>query len=1140
MRSIIVTLLLLTAISGFSQDTTVVQTLTFDSTGRSYMFNFPPDTGQSYEKILMLYTMRCKDGLISPPISGQTNIGCGEWDYSCNTFITDSSKTDSSKAIAPSHIITGFTGTTYNYTTQPTFTYYSFNQQNVVHNSTTSETTASIGTGTTPLNNPFGASSKVSKSQYLWSAAELTTAGVMTGEITSIKFNVSTAAAQTKYLKIKMKHTLQTVLNASTPELTGFTEVYFLNTTLVNGINEFLFHNNFTWDGTSNILLEISYTNSTTGTDNIILGHDAGANLGLVSAGNDYSLDFSGASNVSLAGSSFASISNEITISLWCNGDSAIMPANSTIFEGSDNLNRRQVNAHLPWSDSRVYWDCGNDGSYDRIDNLATNSDFKGQWNHWAFTKNATSGDMKTYLNGALWNSGTGKTKLIDLKNLNLGSAITWNNPYYGKIDDFTVWNAELSQSEIADWMHKDVNPTHPKYVNLLANYNLNEGSGNSTTDQSVLAGTGIINGVAGWKITRGKDLFKGFVETTTRPNITFVQGVYNETITTVNVIDSVQNNPNLVYSYQVVGTNLTPIDTNAYYQAGYSYIYDDLTGAVIDSVLFATENTINITTLNYYNKYPSRFELMSFVTPYGINLDLGMGGKTWQFDVTDFKPILKNAKRLSMDNGGQYQEEMDIRFLFISGTPPRNVIDVQQIWKAGDGWFYTSILNDDIGEPRFITLNPAASMYKLKSAITGHGQQGEFTPRTHYLNVNGGPREMEWSVWKECADNPVYPQGGTWIYDRAGWCPGAATDMKEYDFSNMVTPGEIVEIDYGVTAGSGASTYLVNNQLVSYGPPNFTLDAGIVEIKRPSTRIEYDRKNPICYNPIITIRNSGSDSLTSLQITYSVSGGTSQVYNWTGSLGFMQTADVTLPIPNGSFWIGNGSNKFNATIALPNGGIDQYAQNNTYSSAFNLPDYYAENFIIILKTNNYGYQNSYTIKDINGNVVFTKSGLANNVIYNDTLDFLTVGCYTLEVFDTGDNGLYFWAQTAQGTGYLKIKANSGTILKTFEPEFGKSIYYSFVIGVIDHIKEQNNESYFEVYPNPTTSQITIDIALQEKTNTQIVIVDMLGRIIENKMLNDFNIGTFKFDLSNESNGVYNVSIINKDGIQSKRIVLNK
>ena len=46
-------------------DTTVVQTLRYDSTMRAGVFQFPDDSTKSYEKIIMRYGLRCKNGLIS-------------------------------------------------------------------------------------------------------------------------------------------------------------------------------------------------------------------------------------------------------------------------------------------------------------------------------------------------------------------------------------------------------------------------------------------------------------------------------------------------------------------------------------------------------------------------------------------------------------------------------------------------------------------------------------------------------------------------------------------------------------------------------------------------------------------------------------------------------------------------------------------------------------------------------------------------------------------------------------------------------------------------------------------------------------------------------------------------------------------
>ena len=98
------------------------------------------------------------------------------------------------------------------------------------------------------------------------------------------------------------------------------------------------------------------------------------------------------------------------------------------------------------------------------------------------------------------------------------------------------------------------------------------------------------------------------------------------------------------------------------------------------------------------------------------------------------------------------------------------------------------------------------------------------FIPRYHLFNINGGADEFSWQVLKGCAENPVYPQGGTWVYDRAGWCPGMATDIQENDITPYVTPGTNAIVDYNITTASGDSRYWVSNQLVTYGAANFTI----------------------------------------------------------------------------------------------------------------------------------------------------------------------------------------------------------------------------------------------------------------------------------------------------------------------------
>lgn len=49
-----------------------------------------------------------------------------------------------------------------------------------------------------------------------------------------------------------------------------------------------------------------------------------------------------------------------------------------------------------------------------------------------------------------------------------------------------------------------------------------------------------------------------------------------------------------------------------------------------------------------------------------------------------------------------------------------------------------------------------------------------------------------------ECAMNPIH-QGGTWVYDRAGWCPGDVVDTKEYDINSQVSSGPGHQLDYSL-----------------------------------------------------------------------------------------------------------------------------------------------------------------------------------------------------------------------------------------------------------------------------------------------------------------------------------------------------
>ncbi|HOZ52303.1 MAG TPA: T9SS type A sorting domain-containing protein [Chitinophagaceae bacterium] len=1123
-------------------DTITVQTFTYGSTTRDTMINFPNLPGINYEKVIMLYNMRCKNGLVSPGVAGQTNIGCGEWDYSCNTYLTDSSRVDSVSSNRPSHTISNFTGGSYPYVTSPYYNQYQF-AQTVTNATIVSENQYPVGSGILSLNNVLPANKKSGRAQILFTQAELAAAGVTAGNIDGFIFN-ALSASTVNFLKVRIKNTTLTSLDASLPDLTGYSEHYYSNTNFTIGNNRLQFHTPFLWNGSTNIIIDLSFTNSTT---NSVLNLAGGttSNISMLSATNGYHINTASGIVGALPTAPFSSINNQITVSFWSKGNSGVNARTTSILEGVDNANRRQLNIHHPWSNSRVYFDCGNNGSgYDRIDKLANLSEIEQTWNHWTFTKNATTGIMNIYLNGTLWHTGTGKVNPITIDSLILGANINKGNLYHGDIDELTIWNAELNQTDIQAWMNKSILPSHPNYSNLVAYYKLDEGSGALSADASVNALSGNFTYSPDWKFTRGDELSRLFVENTQRPNTIFLQGNYVITNSNINILDSLPASPNIVNQYTVVSNGGTLLSdsynitsTNIYWHASFKYLYDGVTGAKIDSFVVAPSATISISNLPYMERYPSKFELMSFVTPYGINLDLGMSGKTWTFDMTDFLPILKGSKRLSIERGGEWQENLDIKFYFLVGTPVREVKDIKQIWRQPVNCNYDNIYTNKYFEPRDVLLDASGKSFKIRTMITGHGQEGEFIERDHTMNIAGGLEEFTWKVYKKCGLNPVFPQGGTWVYDRCGWCPGMASDLEEFDITPYVTAGQFANIDYHMAfinpADVGNSNYIVTNQLVTYGPLNFNLDAAVVDIMAPTKKIEYARDQAICANPKIIIQNTGSTPLTSLTIEYWINNNTQRsTYNWMGNLAPLAKAEVELS--NSSLWVNliSADNEFHVELKNPNGGIDQYSFNNKMNSSFVITDVVPANFIVYHRSNAAGAETSYKLMDEAGNVLLTRSGLANNTIYRDTFN-LTFGCYKFEVIDSDNDGISWWANS-DGAGIMRFQRGNGTTLKTFNPDFGAGFTYNFTIDyplTFDDLTEMNE---VKIYPNPANNQFTVEgVGIEDAS---IVLNNSLGQkliVPFTKQPNKVN-----FDTRQIASGIYFVSITREGKTSTRKLVI--
>lgn len=121
--------------------------------------------------------------------------------------------------------------------------------------------TGVIGTGTSTSGYPFYTLYEDSRTQMLYTAAELNAAGVFAGQVVSLGLNVTSPnSTPMNGFNIKLKNSSATSLSSF--DLSNLTTVYSGTHTTTTGWNVFTLSTPFVWDGSSNLLVDICFDNT--------------------------------------------------------------------------------------------------------------------------------------------------------------------------------------------------------------------------------------------------------------------------------------------------------------------------------------------------------------------------------------------------------------------------------------------------------------------------------------------------------------------------------------------------------------------------------------------------------------------------------------------------------------------------------------------------------------------------------------------------------------------------------------------------------------------------------------------------------------------------------------------------------------
>lgn len=553
--------------------------------------------------------------------------------------------------------------------------------------------------------------------------------------------------------------------------------------------------------------------------------------------------------------------------------------------------------------------------------------------------------------------------------------------------------------------------------------------------------------------------------------------------------------------------------------------------------------------------------EMTRIITPYAGNK--GPTWKhTWVIDVTDYAPILRGERRVKAQyDGWQDGFTVSVKFAFIEGTPPREVLAVNTLY---DGTFRYGFAEDPIEDhlsERTLEIDSEMESAKFRLVASGHSFGGnencaEFCRKWYRLRINGTQRVQE-DVWRyDCGSNPLEAQTGTWIYNRAGWCPGDITTRYDTEVGSWLSAGgsDALNVDwqsYNYTGGAGFDPqYIIESVLFQYGPWNFENDAALIDVIRPSVSDRHREYNPICNNPIVVIENTGSEYITRATLEFWVEGSPHVLpFEFSGLILQGDTAHLQLPSFANYLFGGKSTNVFHARITSVNRGDDEYAGNNEIRAVFNDPPQYPATVIVGFNNNGGGAETSYRIENEKGEVVYERVNAAAFGMYTDTVS-LDTGCYTLTVQDSDCDGLQFFAN---GDGNGRVWLHSGEEgaffppLHMFESQFGCEARHAFTVGYdINEVettpypeglaeKGQNQDLYLTALPNPSQGNVQLVLSGDVTLGGTLNVYTLQGTLVTTEIVTTLS-GTRLDDLSS---GTYLARYMaNNQVVHAKFVVL--
>ena len=293
------------------------------------------------------------------------------------------------------------------------------------------------------------------------------------------------------------------------------------------------------------------------------------------------------------------------------------------------------------------------------------------------------------------------------------------------------------------------------------------------------------------------------------------------------------------------------------------------------------------------------------------------------------------------------------------------------------------------------------------------------------------------------------------------------------------------------------------------------------------------------------TLLNNGSANMTSAAVSYSVSGGSVQTYNFSGNLApFTQTVII---LPAYTF-PASATNTLSIAVTSVNGSNDQNTVNNALVKSIPLTTKVAATpatMEMIFKTDQYGTELTWEVKEEVSGTVVASGGpytdlAAAGVAVQPAVAFVANPnmCYKTVINDTYGDGY----NAGTGVGGYTI-TSGGTNVYTKSTAFTTEDIALWKTGSGVGINELNSLiSNISIYPSPAKNAAALSLDLIQNENVTVNVINTVGQVVFTQNLNNLSAGNhvINFNAENWASGIYNVNILTTNGTTSRKLVIAK